>query len=55
MQLPIGGGVACTPGVPFYFWRKLPHRYALWHMLVLTGSVLHLFAVLLYVIPRASA
>lgn len=55
MLLLIGGGVAYTLGVPFYLWRRLPYHHALWHVFVLTGSVLHFLAVLLYVIPDAVA
>jgi len=53
--LLIGGGLAYTLGVPFYLWRRLPYHHALWHVFVLTGSVLHFLAVLLYVIPDAPA
>lgn len=53
ITLLIGGGVAYTLGVPFYLWHKLPYHHTLWHLFVLAGSVLHFFAVLLYVIPRA--
>ncbi|SDB50374.1 hemolysin III [Desulfonatronum thiosulfatophilum] len=45
------GGLAYTGGIVFYAWRRLPHHHAIWHLFVLTGSVLHFFAVLLYVIP----
>ena len=49
--LLVAGGLAYTLGVPFYLWRRLPFHHALWHLFVLTGSVLHFLAVLLYVIP----
>ena len=55
MALLIAGGLAYTLGVPFYLWRRLPYHHALWHVFVLAGSVLHFLAVLLYVIPSASA
>ena len=45
------GGVAYTLGVFFYMWRRLPYHHAVWHLFVLAGSVLHFFAVLLYVLP----
>jgi hemolysin III len=45
------GGVAYTLGTVFYGWRRLPYHHAVWHALVLAGSVLHYFAVLLYVLP----
>ena len=54
MALLIGGGVAYTLGVPFYLWRKLPYQHTLWHAFVLAGSVLHYFAVLLYVLPAVA-
>lgn len=55
MLLLLGGGAAYTLGVPFYLWRKLPYHHTLWHVFVLTGSVLHFLAVLLYVIPGRTA
>jgi hemolysin III len=53
--LLLAGGVAYTLGVPFHLWRGLRYHNALWHAFVLTGSTLHFFAVLLYVLPLASA
>lgn len=49
--LLLAGGVAYTVGVPFHLWRKLRYHNVLWHAFVLLGSVLHFFAVLLYVLP----
>lgn len=49
--LLLAGGVAYTLGVPFHLWRGLRYHNALWHAFVLTGSTLHFFAVLLYVLP----
>lgn len=51
LLLLVLGGLAYTLGVLFYLWRSLPHHHAIWHLFVLSGSVLHFFAVLLYVIP----
>ncbi len=51
LWLMLGGGVAYTLGVPFYLWKRLPFNHALWHVFVLLGSVLHFFAVWLYVLP----
>jgi len=48
------GGIAYTSGVIFYVWRRLPYHHAVWHAFVLAGSVLHFFAVLLYVVPGRS-
>ncbi len=47
------GGLAYTGGVVFYVWRRMPYHHAVWHLFVLAGSILHFFAILLYVIPPA--
>jgi hemolysin III len=47
------GGLAYTLGVAFYAWKRLPYNHAIWHGFVLTGSILHFFAILFYVIPLA--
>lgn len=52
--LMLAGGAAYTLGVPFHLWRKLRYHNALWHGLVLSGSVLHFFAVLFYVLPAVA-
>lgn len=44
------GGVMYTLGVVFYVWRRLAFSHAVWHGFVLAGSVLHYFAILLYII-----
>jgi len=44
------GGLFYTGGVVFYLWKKLPYNHAIWHLLVLGGSVCHFFAFLLYVL-----
>ncbi len=44
------GGAAYTIGVLFYLWRKLPYAHAIWHVFVLTGSVLHYLAILFYIV-----
>ena len=49
--LLIGGGVGYTAGVLFFVWERLPFNHAVWHVFVLLGSVLHYWAVLLYVVP----
>ena len=50
VRLLLLGGVAYTLGIIFYLWRRLPYHHAVWHVLVLAGSVFHFFAVLLYVV-----
>ncbi len=39
------GGLAYSVGVIFYMWRKLPYSHGIWHIFVLTGSILHFFAI----------
>jgi hemolysin III len=54
VELLVLGGVSYTLGTVFYGWRRLPYHHAVWHAFVLAGSVLHFFAVLLYVaLPRS--
>lgn len=55
LVLLLAGGVTYTLGVPFYLCRRMPYHHTLWHLFVLAGSVLHFFAVLLYVLPQAPA
>jgi hemolysin III len=54
MVLLVLGGIAYTSGVFFYVSRRLPYHHAFWHAFVLAGSVLHFFAILLYVVPGRS-
>ncbi|MBP3962278.1 PAQR family membrane homeostasis protein TrhA [Paenibacillus lignilyticus] len=51
LQLLIIGGVLYTVGTLFYVWRSFKYHHAVWHLFVLGGSVLHFFAILLYVLP----
>jgi hemolysin III len=51
MILLVAGGLAYTAGVIFFGWHDLPYSHAIWHVFVLVGSVLHYFAVVLYVLP----
>jgi len=50
LVLLVLGGVVYTSGLAFYAWRRLPYNHLVWHIFVLAGSVLHFFAVLLYVV-----
>ncbi|WP_138496586.1 PAQR family membrane homeostasis protein TrhA [Paenibacillus pinistramenti] len=51
VTLLVTGGVLYTLGTLFYVWRGFPYHHAIWHLFVLGGSVLHFFAVLLYLLP----
>lgn len=48
------GGIAYTLGTIFYGWKSLLHHHAIWHVFVLTGSVLHFLAISIYVIPMVA-
>jgi hemolysin III len=50
-QLMLAGGLVYTAGTLFYVLKRVPYMHAVWHLFVLGGSVLHFFAVLLYVLP----
>ena len=52
IALLVAGGVAYTVGIVFYALTRLRFHHFVWHLFVLAGSVLHWFAVYLYVIPR---
>ncbi|MCG7376966.1 MULTISPECIES: hemolysin III family protein [Paenibacillus] len=49
--LLVTGGLMYTLGTLFYVWRGFPYHHAIWHLFVLAGSILHFFAVLLYLTP----
>ena len=44
------GGIVYMLGVVFYCLKNVAYMHSIWHLFVLAGSVLHFFAVLLYVI-----
>ncbi|GFN33091.1 PAQR family membrane homeostasis protein TrhA [Paenibacillus xylaniclasticus] len=50
LQLLIAGGILYTVGTVFYVWRSFPYHHAVWHLFVLAGSILHFFAILLFVL-----
>ncbi|MGR3322856.1 MAG: PAQR family membrane homeostasis protein TrhA [Pseudooceanicola sp.] len=43
--LMLAGGIAYTLGVVFFLFERLPFHYTIWHVFVLTGSVLFYAAV----------
>lgn len=51
ITLLAAGGLLYTLGTLFYVWRGFPYHHAVWHLFVLGGSVLHFFAILLYLLP----
>lgn len=50
IMLLAAGGILYTLGTVFYVWRAFPFHHAIWHLFVLAGSVLHFFAILLYLL-----
>lgn len=52
LVLLIAGGLAYTFGTVLYALQRISFAHLWWHLVVLAGSALHFFAVLLYVIPR---
>ena len=55
LALTLGGGVAYTAGVVFFFWQRLPFNHAIWHMFVMAGSGCHFLTVWHEVVPVAPA
>jgi hemolysin III len=51
INLLVIGGLLYTLGTIFYVWRGFPYHHAIWHLFVLAGSVLHFFAILIYLLP----
>lgn len=51
--LLLGGGLVYSLGVIFYSIDRIPWNHAIWHVLVMAGSILHYTAILFYVIPAA--
>lgn len=50
IALLLAGGIVYMLGVVFYCLKKVAYMHSIWHIFVLGGSILHFFAVLLYVI-----
>ncbi len=50
MLLLLSGGISYTLGVLFYIKKEKPFFHFIWHLFVLTGSILHYFFVLNYCI-----
>ena len=46
MMLLLAGGITYSAGIIFHLWEKLKFQNALWHVFVVLGASLHLWAVL---------
>lgn len=51
IALVVAGGLAYSIGVIFFAWKRFRHHHAIFHVFVLAGSILHYFAIVLYVVP----
>jgi len=47
----VAGGVCYMTGVVFYALHPMPYHHTVWHLFVMGGSILHFFAMLLFVLP----
>lgn len=52
LWLLLAGGLCYTFGVVFFHWHRLRYHHAVWHLFVVGGSMCHLLAVLLFLLPR---
>jgi hemolysin III len=50
LVLVVAGGLAYTLGMIFFGWHSLRHHHAIFHVFVLIGSVIHFFAITIYVL-----
>lgn len=46
LWLIVAGGIAYSAGIVFHLWDRLKFQNVLWHVFVVTGASLHLFATL---------
>ena len=53
LWLLVVGGLCYTVGTVFYVLKQVRYMHAIWHVLVLAGSVVHFLAVLMFVIIPA--
>ncbi|WP_037307753.1 PAQR family membrane homeostasis protein TrhA [Ruegeria halocynthiae] len=51
VMLMIAGGIVYTVGVAFYLLERMPFHNTIWHVFVLTGSVLFFSAVTFHIFP----
>jgi hemolysin III len=51
LVLILEGGIAYTVGIPFYIAKDRPYFHAIWHVLVLGGTMFQFFGILLFIIP----
>ena len=47
----VAGGLCYTLGAVVYLFKRVRYHHAVWHLLVLGGSICHYFAILWHVLP----
>lgn len=47
----LAGGISYSVGAAFYLWKRLPYHHAIWHFLVLIGSICQWVSIQYYVLP----
>ncbi|CAN5856192.1 hemolysin III family protein [soil metagenome] len=52
--LLLAGGIVFTAGTLFYHNRRVPYSHTIWHVFVISGSVLHFLAISKYVLLPAA-
>ncbi len=50
LMLMLVGGIFYTAGVIFYLWDKLPFHHVIWHLFVLSGTLVHFISILNFVV-----
>jgi hemolysin III len=48
----VSGGIFYTLGVLFYIWKSREFTHAIWHFMVLAGTIMHFFAILYGVVLK---
>lgn len=51
--LLLTGGLAYTVGIIFYAMKRVNYMHGVWHIFVLSGSILHFLCISIYVLPMA--
>ena len=49
LYLLIAGGITYTAGIIFYAIKKVKYFHSIWHLFVLSGSILHFISVMIYI------
>lgn len=49
LSLIAAGGISYTLGIIFYTNKKMPFAHAIWHLFVLSGTVLHFIAIMMMI------